>query len=153
MTLDEIKAFLSSDSPLETRLQGCLSLMTRYLDAERGCLLVTREGSEVLLFHGDEDLNLRFPFSRSLVGQTLNGNTGLVSFQTPDTLEEGPLSSMALHGVRAAVCAPLSGPGSEDYGVIYFDTRIQAKMFSQEQLADVVQVGKSIGRALATLSD
>lgn len=153
VTLSEIEAFLTGDFPLEIRLQGCLSLMTDYLGAERGCLLVTREGSELLLFHGDEDLNLKFPFSRSVVGQALSGSIGIVSFDTPDTLADTPVSSMALHGVRAAVCAPLTGPEAEDFGVIYFDTRIQARMFSQDQLSDVIELANAIGQALLSPTD
>lgn len=123
--------------------------MTQYLEADRGCLLITREGGELMMFHGDEDLNLRFPFSRSVVSETLNSKTGLVSFQNPETLDDGPVSSMAVHGVRAAVCAPVLGPNSEDFGIIYFDTRIEARLFTQEQLAEVIEVGRALGCVIA----
>ena len=119
-------------------------MMTDYLQAERGCLLITQDGHELLLFHGDEDLNLKFPFSRSVVSEAMRGNTGLVSFQSPDSLNDGPVSSMALHGVRAAVCAPILGPNEEDYGVVYFDTRVEDKLFSYEQLQDVISLSKAM---------
>jgi GAF domain-containing protein len=143
-----VEALNDEERDLESRFRVCLARTREYLDAERGCLMVTRSGKETLLYDGDQELNLKFPFSRNVVGQAMIGRTGLVSFQSPGQLEGDGIASMQAHGVRAALCAPLLGPKDEDFGVIYFDTRI-GKEFSQEQLEKVLQIARAIGVLLA----
>lgn len=144
MKLEQIHETLQSNASLEERLQTSLQRLTEYLEAERGCMMVTRDGKELISFAGDEDLNLKFPFSRSVVSEAMVGNTGLVSFQEIGVKRDS-LSSMAMHGVRAALCVPLLSPCGEDFGIVYFDTRMENKMFSDRQLKDVTEVAKEIG--------
>lgn len=147
MDIEKIQETLKLEAPLQSRLETGLTQLTRFLDAERGCMMVTREGNELILFAGDEDLNLKFPFSRSMVGEAMVGSTGLVSFQG-EQQDNDTLSSMALHGVRAALCAPILGPGQEDFGIMYFDTRIENKLFTDLQLESVMAIARAIGSLL-----
>ena len=149
MDLSSVVEALNDDGrELEIRFKACLANAREFLDAERGCLMITRSGRETLMYDGDEDLNLKFPFSRNVVGQAMIGRTGLVSFQSPEQMEGEGIASMKAHGVRAALCAPLLGPNEEDYGVIYFDTRI-GKSFDKDQLETVLQLARAIGTLLA----
>ena len=138
---------------LELRLKSCLESAREYLQAERGCLMITYPGHETMVYVGDEDLNLKFPFSRDVVGRAMIGGTGLVSFQSTDKLRGDSSASMKVHGVRAALCAPLLGPGEEDYGVIYFDTRMGGALFKPEQLKPVQGLAEEICRVLSVAQD
>ncbi|MFA5505279.1 MAG: GAF domain-containing protein [Vulcanimicrobiota bacterium] len=133
---------------LESRLKFCLSKARRFLDAERGCLLVMSTGHETMLYDGDEELNLKFPFSRNVVGQAMTGRTVLVSFDSPGELHGDSVSSMKLHGVRAALCTPLLGPQQQDLGVIYFDSRVGTE-FDEAKIARVEELARAISIALA----
>jgi GAF domain-containing protein len=142
-----VDALKDDGQELEIRLKACLAQACEYLQAERGCLMITRTGHEALIYVGNEHLNLKFPFSRNVVGQAMVGRTGLVSFQSPDQLEGDGIASMEAHGVRAALCAPLLGPDEEDFGVIYFDTRV-GREFEQEQLDKILELAQAIGAVL-----
>lgn len=133
---------------IESRFQLCLSAARERLNAERGCLFLTHPRFDLMLFDGDEELNLRFPFSRSVVGEAMTGSTGLVSFESEQALRSGPVSSMAAHGVRAALCAPIIDGVGNDHGVIYFDTRLGQALFSKEQLEQVKRLADQMGRLL-----
>lgn len=143
-----IEGLSDESEELESRLKRCLAGARELLDAERGCLMITLAGFESLIYDGDEDLNLKFPFSRNVVGQAMVGRAGLVSFQSPEQMEGEGIASMKAHGVRAALCAPLLGPNEEDFGVIYFDTRV-GKEFEQRQLEEILKLARAIGTALS----
>ena len=147
MEIHEILRTLHTDAPLQSRLETTLLQLTALLGAERGCVMVTRAGREMVLFAGDDELNLKFPFSRSVVSEAMVGNTGLVAFDQ-GSAEGDDISSMAMHGVRTALCVPLIGPNREDFGVIYFDTRVSNEAFTKTQLKEVTQVAEEISKLL-----
>ena len=148
MDVSELTEVLNDDSmAVEARLKFCLSTARRYLNAERGCLMITRTGYETMMHDGDEDLNLKFPFSRHVVGEVMTRRSGLVSFQSPGQLQGDAVASMQAHGVRAALCAPLLGPNDEDYGIIYFDTRL-GREFSEDHLARIEELASAISSIL-----
>lgn len=111
-------------------------------------MLVTRSGLEQLLYDGDEALREKFPFSRNVVGEVMAFGTGLVSFESKASDLPGS-QSMALHGVRAALCAPILGRGDRDFGVIYFDSRVSAEPFTEQDLEMIQALGLEIGKALS----
>ncbi len=148
MPLEDLLAPLRKSQDLDAQLAEILTLARQEIGAERGCMLVTRSGHEQLLYDGDEALREKFPFSRNVVGEVMAFGTGLVSFDTPAADLPGS-QSMAIHGVRAALCAPILGRGDRDFGVIYFDSRVSAEPFTQEQLEIIQAVGLEIGRSLS----
>lgn len=146
--VDELVSPLQDDSPLEERLQEVLALAREQVGAERGCMLVTRAGVEQLLHDGDDELRDKFPFSRNLVGEVMAFGTGLVSYQSQACDLPGS-QSMMLHGVRAAMCAPILSLNDDDCGVVYFDNRGSAEPFSEEQLKLVQSLALRLGHALS----
>lgn len=146
MTLEELLNRLHSSDVLEDRLQSTLTAAREAVGAERGCLMVTRPGREQLLYDGDESLRLKYPFSRKVVGEVMVSGVGLVAFQKESRDRN---DSMALHGIRAALCAPVLGPDEEDFGVIYFDSKAAGdNVFSESQLELIQGLAKEIGKAL-----
>lgn len=147
MDLQRIYDTLGLDAPLASKLETMLGQLTQELGAERGVLMITLEGKELFVTSGNDDLNLKFPFSRSVVSEAMIGSTGLVSFG-PNRKVGDSLSSMARHGVRTALCAPILGPDNADFGIIYFDSRLSEKLFDQQQLDSVTEVAQEISRQL-----
>ena len=68
---------------IDARLKFCLSAARRYLNAERGCLMITHTGHEAMIYDGDEELNLKFPFSRHVVGEDEPKRSGKLSITGP----------------------------------------------------------------------
>lgn len=148
MTLEDLIAPLKKNQDLDAQLAEVLTIAREEIGAERGCMLVTRSGHEQLLYDGDETLREKFPFSRNLVGEVMAFGIGLVCFDTPAADIPGS-NSMAIHGVRAALCVPILGRGDRDFGVIYFDSRGGAEPFTKEQLEVIQALGLEIGRCLS----
>lgn len=148
MPIEDLIAPLKKAHDLDTQLSEILTLARQEIGAERGCMLVTRSGHEQLLYDGDEALREKFPFSRNVVGEVMAFGTGLVSFDTAASDLPGS-QSMAIHGVRAALCAPILGRGDRDFGVIYFDSRVSAEPFTKEHLEMIQELGFEIGRCLS----
>jgi GAF domain-containing protein len=147
VSLHELTApFRELKGEIVAQLQAVLGLAREKVGAERGCLLLTLTGREQLLYDGDESLRLKFPFSRQVVGQVMVTGIGMVSFQEPGTSSR---DSMSLHGVRAALCAPILA-ADEDLGIIYFDSRINNDLFNQEKLQLIQDLGRSIGSVIGT---
>lgn len=149
MSLETLTAPLKNPEDLDAGLKEVLRLARVEVGAERGCMLVTRSGHEHLHYDGDEKLRLKFPFSRNVVGEVMAFGTGLVSFGSEGGADVPGSQSMALYGVRAALCAPILGRGDRDFGVIYFDTTMDAEPFTKEQLELIQSVGLEIGRVLS----
>lgn len=149
MSLEQLTAPLRSSDPLQKRLKRCLSLAREHFQAERGCLLVTRSGSEMLLHDGDDSLRLKFPFSRRVVGEVMVRGSSVVSFgEGREDLSGSGSRSMTMHGVRAALAAPLLDENEQDLGVLYFDSRLSAGSFSEAHEQTIAKLALAIAKCL-----
>lgn len=117
-----------------------LGMLLDTFDAERGCLWL--EKTEKLIYRGDESLRNTFPFSRSVFEHVLEEGKGFITFDPSSDDRIHPLSSMNLHNVRSALCAAARDAAGEVVAVAYFDNRISAPPFSENDLAFLSDVMK-----------
>lgn len=148
MSHEKLSAPLAGPESLEKRLKRCLSLAREHFKAERGCLLVTSSGRELLLHDGDDSLRVQFPFSRRVVGEVMVSGSSVVSFCQGRSDMSSSSASMTLHGVRAALAAPLLNSDGEDMGVLYFDSRLSAGPFSDSHLETIRALALAIAESL-----
>lgn len=127
--LDAFKKFTSMEGFDYGRLLGKL---LDVLDAERGCFWF--EGSDELVYRGDQTLRETFPFSRSIFERVLEHGNGFVTFDPASDDRIGPMSSVAMHNVRSALAAAAKQEDGKVFVVAYFDNRMTAPPFSGEDL-------------------
>lgn len=127
--LEAFKKFISAEGFDYERLLGKL---IDVLDAERGCFWF--EGSEELIYRGDQTLRDTFPFSRSIFERVLEHGNGFVTYDPASDERIGPMSSVAMHNVRSALAAAAKHPDGKVFMVAYFDNRMTAPPFSKEDL-------------------
>lgn len=102
------------------------------LDAERGCLW---RGDDSEVVHcGDLSLNATFPFSRSVVDLVLKEGKGFVTFDPKNDDRLSPTCSVNMHNVRSCLCAATKDSDGLITAVAYFDNRMSAPPFKQEDL-------------------
>lgn len=116
------------------------------LDAERGCFWF--EGSDDLIYRGDESLRETFPFSRSIFERVLEHGNGFVTFDPASDDRIGPMSSVAMHNVRSALAAAATDADGKVFLVAYFDNRMTAPPFSKEDLKFLQDVLDSLPGAV-----
>lgn len=124
-----------------------LGMLLDVLDAERGCFWF--EGTDELVYRGDQSLRESFPFSRSIFERVLEHGNGFVTFDPASDDRIGPTSSVAMHNVRSALAAAAKDSEGKVFTVAYFDNRMTAPPFSKDDLAFLQTVLNSLPGATA----
>jgi hypothetical protein len=142
--LDAFQKFTSQEG--FSNYKRLLGKLLDVLDAERGCFWF--EGSEELVYGGDQSLRESFPFSRSIFERVLEHGNGFVTFDPASDDRIGPMSSVAMHNVRSAVAAAAKDENGKVFIVAYFDNRMTAPPFSKEDLKFLTDVMDSLPGAV-----
>jgi GAF domain-containing protein len=142
--LEDFKKFTSQEGFSDYK--RLLGKLLDVLDAERGCLWF--EGSDELIYRGDESLRDTFPFSRSIFERVLEHGNGFVTFDPASDDRIGPMSSVAMHNVRSALAAAAQDEDEKVFMVAYFDNRMTAPPFSKEDLRFLQDVMDSLPGAV-----
>lgn len=137
--LEAFKKFTSTPGFDYKRLLGKL---LDVLDAERGCFWF--EGSEELIYRGDQTLRDSFPFSRTIFERVLEHGNGFVTFDPASDDRIEPMSSVAMHNVRSALAAAAKDDQGQVFVVAYFDNRMTAPPFSKDDLEFLQEVMDSL---------
>lgn len=116
---------------LERSIGKILEQLMETVNAERGVLVFMDDHH---IYRGAEEHKLQFPFSSKVVETLLEDGIGLVSFD-PDK-GEAPSSSIKLYGLRSAM-AEMVEDEEGLLGILYCDTRCNAKAFSESELAEL----------------
>lgn len=124
--------------PERSDYKRLLGMLLDTFDAERGCLWL--EEAEDLIYRGDQSLRDTFPFSRSVFNSVLTEGKGFVTFDPAADDRIPPTSSMNLHNVRSALAAAARDEEGNVRAVAYFDNRISAPPFTEDDLAFLTQV-------------
>lgn len=110
-----------------------LGMLVKATKAERGCLWLENKNSFV--YHGDEELRKKFPFSREAIDTVLEKGRSLLSFDTTTDPRFTPFGSMMMHNVRSCLCAPCKDQSGEILVLAYFDTSTSSEQFTEDDLA------------------
>ena len=129
------KAMLQTDD-LNSLLQTVMDMIFRYLPVERGLILLfDEEGNPVpKLTKFLEDAEQQdIPISRTILKMVAEQQVALM---TSNALEDARLlggKSIAIHGIRSAMCVPLWNK-NRVIGAVQVDSRIHVGRFTEEDL-------------------
>jgi adenylate cyclase len=129
------KAMLQSED-LQSLLETVMDMIFRYLPVERGLIILfDEEGQPVpkLTKFLDESDAHEIPISRTILKMVAEQQ---VSLMTSNALEDARLlggKSIALHGIRSAMCVPLWNR-QHVIGAVQVDSRIHVGRFTEEDL-------------------
>lgn len=146
MNLELIAETLHGATRKET-VRDALELATGMLYAERGVMLLNKDGPDATITVGDDSLTEQFPFSSHVVENLLTEGRGLVAFSADHGEGLGPSSSIEAHGIRAALCAAISRDGAT-IGLVYFDSRTDSSSFRHDDIEFVREFASMLGRVL-----
>src|SRR5438105_5891259 len=129
------KALLESDD-LNTLLNTVMEMIFKYLPVERGLILLfDAEGNPVpkltKFIEGAEGRDI--PISRTILKMVAEQQVALM---TSNALEDARLlggKSIAIHGIRSAMCVPLWNR-NRVIGAVQVDSRIHVGRFTEEDL-------------------
>ncbi len=129
------KAMLQSDD-LNSLLQTVMDMIFRYLPVERGLIILFDEQGnpvpKLTKFLEDAD-GQEIPISRTILKMVAEQQ---VSLMTSNALEDARLlggKSIAIHGIRSAMCVPLWNK-AHVIGAVQVDSRIHVGRFTEEDL-------------------
>jgi adenylate cyclase len=129
------KAMLQSDD-LNSLLETVMDMIFRYLPVERGLIILFDEqGNPVpkLTKFLEEVEGQDIPISRTILKMVAEQQ---VSLMTSNALEDARLlggKSIAIHGIRSAMCVPLWNR-NHVIGAVQVDSRIHVGRFTEEDL-------------------
>ncbi len=129
------KALLQSED-LNSMLETVMGMIFRYLPVERGLILLFDEqGNPVpkLTKFLDESDAQEIPISRTILKMVAEQQVALM---TSNALEDARLlggKSIAIHGIRSAMCVPLWNR-NRVIGAVQVDSRIHVGRFTEEDL-------------------
>ena len=129
------KVLLESDD-LTQVLRTVMDLIFKYLPVERGLLILfDEEGNPVprLTKFSGEEADQEIPISRTILRMVADQQ---VSLLTSNALEDARLmggKSIAIHGIRSAMCVPLWNRGRV-IGAVQVDSPIHIGRFSEQDL-------------------
>lgn len=129
------KALLQSDD-LNSLLETVMDMIFRYLPVERGLIILFDEqGNPVpkLTKFMDDSEQQDIPISRTILKMVAEQQVALM---TSNALEDARLlggKSIAIHGIRSAMCVPLWNR-QRVIGAVQVDSRIHIGRFTEEDL-------------------
>ena len=120
------------ENPTDENLSQVLELMMEQCFAERGCLWL--EDGNRIIYHGDEQLRERFPFSTQIVNRAVETGRGFVSFDSQADERLEPEGSVIANDIRSCLCAASRDAEGKVLAVAYFDNKISAGNFNEKDL-------------------
>lgn len=151
-TLYEVTISLSSELDLQALLPRVIDQVIAVTGAERGFLMLGKSKDD-LTFHVARGLDQEtidspeFQVSRGVVERVAESSEAVL---TVDAQTEGWLADrQSIHqlNLRSLMCVPLRAKG-ESIGLVYVDNRMQAGIFTQEDLALLEAVASSAAVAI-----
>jgi adenylate cyclase len=134
--LVQVARALLQTEELNDLLDKVMEMIFRYLPVERGLLILFDENGEpvpkVMKFT-DESKDRQIPISRTILDMVA---TQQVSLLTSNALEDARLlggKSIAMHGIRSAMCVPLWNR-MRVIGAVQVDSPIHVGRFTEEDL-------------------
>lgn len=123
--------------PTVPNIGELLDMLLDEFMAERGCFWLESQGA--VIYRGDEELKMTYPFSRQVVGAAVKTRLGLVSFDVMEDDRIAPTESVKTTQIRSCLCVPARDEKGKILAVIYFDTKT-SRSFSQENLDFLIEL-------------
>lgn len=125
--LSHVSSILSAATDMEQVLQTLMDSAMGTLDAERGVIMINRNGGlEVAVKRTqDPEASTDFPFSQTVVQQVRESKEAVVLVDASQHVEYGKSASVKALGIRSVMCVPMTDTAGF-IGLIYLDTQLSA---------------------------
>lgn len=136
LALSEAASALISHFPLDQLVQRIIELVLRAVPAERGALLLRREGSgslEVMARRGYTDRE-EIRISKTIIEVVLEAKNAILTLDARTDERFDAAVSILMQGIRSILCVPLVNNEREVIGLIYLDDRLASEVFSESAL-------------------
>lgn len=118
--------------PSLNHYKAMLEKLVTAVSAERGCLYLEKENE--LLYHGDEQLRQKFPFSRDAVLSVLDEGRAFLCLDAANAPKSQGTGSVMINTVRSVLCAAARDVNGEILVLAYFDNKGTSGCFPPESL-------------------
>lgn len=143
---------------IDQLLNRMLELLCRSVPAERGCVLLRRDGTDVLdpkalYWRKPEARQGEFPLSKTIVEHVLRERLGLLVTDAAQDERFASGQSIIALGIREVICVPMKGR-HESIGVLYLDTQSprvaveSGTRFSDDHLALAIAIAHQAALAV-----
>lgn len=132
MTQFDINPLVASLAPSTAAYETLLAKLVETLAAERGCFYLEQE--DKLIYHGDELLRERYPFSRDAVMSVLDEGRAFLCLDSTSAPKSMSSGSIMVNSVRSVVCAAARDDAGNILVLAYFDNKGTSGCFSKESL-------------------
>ena len=136
LALNEAASALISHFPLDQLVQRIIELVLRAVPAERGALLLRREGKanlEVMARRGYTDRE-EIRISKTIIEVVLEAKNAILTLDARSDERFDSAVSILMQGIRSILCVPLVNNDREVIGLIYLDDRLASEVFSESAL-------------------
>ncbi len=137
LALNEAASALISHFPLDQLVQRIIELVLRAVPAERGALLLRREGEsgalEVMARRGYADRE-EIRISKTIIEVVLEAKNAILTLDAMSDERFDSAASILMQGIRSILCVPLVNNNREVIGLIYLDDRLASEVFSENAL-------------------
>ncbi len=136
LALNEAASALITHFPLDQLVQRIIELVLRAVPAERGALLLRREGKgtlEVMARRGYTERE-EIRISKTIIEVVLEAKNAILTLDARSDERFDAAVSILMQGIRSILCVPLVNNDREVIGLIYLDDRLASEVFSESAL-------------------
>lgn len=137
LALNEAASALITHFPLDQLVQRIIELVLRAVPAERGALLLRREGGsgalEVMARRGYTERE-EIRISKTIIEVVLEAKNAILTLDARSDERFDAAVSILMQGIRSILCVPLVNNDREVIGLIYLDDRLASEVFSESAL-------------------
>lgn len=134
----DISPLVESLAPSTEAYRALLEKLVKTVSAERGCFYLERENK--LLYHGDDLLRERFPFTKEAVLSVLDEGRAFLCLDSANAPRSISSGSIMVNSVRSVLCAAARDANGEILVLAYFDNKGTSGCFSLESLKTLKRV-------------
>jgi HD-GYP domain-containing protein (c-di-GMP phosphodiesterase class II) len=151
--LYELTSQLLSVSDVDGLCKLVLDALFKIMPADRAAVLMRsgdQLGQKAVQVRGGVSAQEAFVPSRTITSKVLTDNVAVMSLDASTDSRFSQGNSVMLQAIRSVICAPLSSAG-QTWGVLYLDTTVAKKSFTEDDLELLVAVARQAAMAMENL--
>jgi len=134
--LTSVAETLIAVRPVEDVLQRVMDIVFDNLPADRGFLMLTRDGSDELVptvIRSREKEGGEITISKQIARKVIRERVSILAADARIDERFSGADSIAIHGIRSVICAPLWN-GADVIGIVFVDSLLLTNRFTEDDL-------------------